>query len=33
MVNDNVPKKSPDIFFGEISFGIKLALVFYSLKE
>ena len=26
MVNACVPKKSPDICFGEIKFGIKLAL-------
>ena len=30
MVNACVPKKSPDICLGEIEFGIKLALAFYS---
>ena len=30
MVNACVPKKSSDICFGEIQFGIKHALAFYS---
>ena len=30
MVNVSVPKKSPDICFGEIEFGIKLELALYS---
>ena len=30
MANACVPKKSPDICLGEISFGMELALAFYS---
>ena len=33
MVNACVPKKSPDICFGEIQFGITLALAFYKTKN